>query len=68
MSAFQIGDRVRLKAGRPHAGYRQGDTGTITAVMPSATSSGGELYEMNMDRNTQTLRPAFYADELELVQ
>ena len=68
MSVFQVGDRVRLKAGRPHAGYRQGDTGTITAVMPSATSSGGELYEVNMDRNTQTLRPAFYTDELELAQ
>jgi hypothetical protein len=68
MSVFQVGDRARLKAGRPHAGYRQGDTGTITAVMPSATSSCGELYEVNMDRNTQTLRPAFYADELELVQ
>jgi hypothetical protein len=31
-------------------------------------SSGGELYEANMQRNTQTLRPAFYANELELVK
>jgi hypothetical protein len=66
MSVFQVGDRVRLKAGRHHAGYRQGDTGTITAVMPSTTSSGGELYEVNMDRNTSTLHSAFYTDELEL--
>src|SRR5262249_12986133 len=37
-------------------------------LTPSATSSSGEVNEVNMYRNTQTLRPAFYADELELVQ
>jgi hypothetical protein len=68
MSVFQVGDRVRLKAGRHHGGYHQGDTGTIAAKTPSTTSIGVELYEVEMDRDEQTLRPAFCADELELVE
>jgi hypothetical protein len=68
MRVFQVGDRVRLKAGRHHAGYQQGEMGTIAAQMPSTTRFGVELYEVEMDEDEQALRPAFYADELELME
>jgi hypothetical protein len=68
MSVFQVGDRVRLKPGRHYPGYKPGDTGTIAARLPSTTRIGIALYEVVMDRDGQSLLPAFYADELELVQ
>jgi hypothetical protein len=68
MIVFQVGDRVRLKAGGHYVGYKPGDTGTIAAKLPSTARIGVELYQVDMDKNGQALRPAFYADELELVQ
>jgi hypothetical protein len=69
MSVFQVGDRVRLKTvGRHYVGYKPGDTGTIAAELPSTARIGVELYQVDMDKDGQALRPAFYADELELVE
>ena len=68
MNVFQIGDRVRLTAAPHYVGYKPGDTGTITAKLPSTMRIGVELYQVDMDKDGQTLRPAFYADELELVE
>jgi len=62
---FEVGDRIRLKAGHRHPGYRAGDTGTVRAVMPSATSGGQDLYQVSMDGSEEALYPSFYADELE---
>ena len=67
MSVFQVGDRVRLKPGRRYVGYKPGDIGTIAAKLPLTARIGVELYQVEMDQDVQTLRPAFYADELELV-
>jgi hypothetical protein len=68
MIAFQVGDRVRLKAGPRYPGYKPGDTGTIAAKLPTTTRIGVELFEVIMDRERRSMLPAFYADELELVQ
>jgi hypothetical protein len=67
MNVFQVGDRVCLKPGHRYVGYNPGDTGTIAAKLPLTASIGVELYQVEMDQDVETLRPAFYADELELV-
>jgi hypothetical protein len=67
MNVFQVGDRVRLKPGHRYVGYKPGDTGTIAAELPVTATIGVELFEVEMDRDVLTLRPAFFADELELV-
>jgi hypothetical protein len=65
---FQIGDRVRLMVGRHLQGYSVGDTGTVTAVLLPATGAGDVVYQVRIDSGEATLYPAFYAEELELVE
>jgi hypothetical protein len=66
--SFKIGDRVRLRAGQRYPGYRADDSGTVVAVLPSTGSGGSPLYQVGMDGDEGGLPPAFYADELELVE
>jgi hypothetical protein len=63
--SFKIGDRVRLRDGHRHPGYHVGDTGTVTAVIPSPTSGGEALYQVRVNGKKEALYPCFYADELE---
>ena len=65
MASFKIGDRVRLTARHRQRGYHAGDTGTVIAVMPAATSDEKGLYQVRVDGKEEALNPSFYADELE---
>jgi hypothetical protein len=66
--SLQISDRVRLKITLRRQGYRAGDTGTVVAVMLTATRAGEVVYQVRIASDENELWPAFYADELELVE
>jgi len=65
MASFKTGDRVRLRAGHRHPGYSAGETGTVTAVIPSTTSGGEDLCQVRLDGKEEALYPSFFANELE---
>jgi hypothetical protein len=67
-SVIKVGDRVRLTPRHRHPDYRAGDVGTVTAIFPSALSEREMLYQVHVDGSGEAFEPAFWSDELELVQ
>ena len=64
-SEFKVGDRIRLKPGRPHHGYLVGDTGTIVGVLAPSDGQTLSLYRVRMNRTTAGLYATFQAEDLE---
>ena len=58
MASFKIGDRVRLRAGPRHPGYSAGETGTVTAVIPSTTGGGEDLCQVRLQSQADFLSPS----------
>jgi hypothetical protein len=65
LPSFQVGERVRLAPSYRCLRFRPGDTGTILAVLPSASTEGPPLYQVRLDGGDATLYPSFYEEELE---
>jgi hypothetical protein len=64
-SEFRVGDRIRLKPGRPHGGYLVGDTGTIISLLSPPAGQKLPLYRVRMNRTTAGLYATFQGEELE---